>query len=476
MTRTRKAITATALLLMFCNRLLPPIGPLSAEGLSAVSIAAGVILLLVFVDFTWPLFAAVAAYAVNGIYTVPEALGNSVGQSIFWFVILVGMVLAAAGKTGVIRQIACRCLALPVVSRNPWALVAVIYLVTLALGCVMDPTALILLMTQPVMEIFELAGMRKGDRAAMALMVGLLTVDCWSYGVTPIGHPLPMVMIGAFSELAPVDFGAYSLAGMLGGILWIGVVLVVLRYGLRIDLAPLEGFDSRRLRGSCEPMGRRGKAALGLWGLCIAMWLIPSFTQATAPSCYAFFSGLGVLPPLVLIAVIMALVPVEGKPLMDFAASLKEAPWSAACVVGAALLVGGSLSDPELGITALVGDYFSEVLRGTSSVVFVAALLLFCTLLTNFTSDMVTALLCSSLAIMLISGGVIEGVNTTALCVAMSLCACCAYMTPPACAQAAIVTGQGYVAPTAQFKVGALFAALSWLAALVLYIVFSGVL
>ena len=461
-TRAKLVLTGVGFFLLFCNKLLPPLWGLSPQGFSAVCIVAGMMVLLVFVDMTWPLFAGIVAYVVNGVYSLEETLAMSVGQSIFWFVVLVGLVLQAVSATGVLRRAALACVSLPVAKRNPWALIAVIYVLTLALGSVMDPTALILIVTQPVIEIFDLLGIKKGDRSAALIMVGLLTVDCWAYGITPIGHPLPLVMIESFSAYAPIDYLGYCLVGFAGGIAWIAVVLLVMRFVLNVDLEPFRNFDASKMPDSGGKVGKRAVASIALYGACVVLWLAPGVAQGFAPDVYEFFNGIGTLVPLLAVLVVMCLARVEGKPLLELSKEIPNAPWPAACVVGAALMVGSSINDPTLGITSRLGHVLSSSLGGVPAIVYVMVILGFCVLMTNFTSDMVSALVASSVSVLLIGNGSVEGINAAALCVSVSIAACTAYMTPPACAQAAILAGQGYVSPGRLFRNGCLFAVLSW--------------
>ena len=462
MTKAKYALTAFSLIVMFCNRLIDPLWGLSPQGFSAVCIVVGMMVMLIFVDMTWPLFVGIVAYAFNGVYSLTDTLTMSVGQSIFWFVVLVGLVLHVVSSTGVLRRLAMACVSMPLAQRSPWALIGSLYVLTLLLGSIMDPTALMLIVLQPVIEIFDILGIKKGDRSAMLIMLGLLTVDCWAYGITPIGHPLPLVMIDSFSAYDSIDYLRYCAIGFAGGIAWIALLLLVMRFVLRVDLTAFKTFDPSCLPNVKGPIGKRAVVSLVLYGICILLWLVPGVTQNIAPELSDFANDMGTLTPLLLVLVAMCLVKVDGEPLLSFDKEIPHAPWSAACVVGAALMVGGSLNDPSLGITSHLGHSLSAALGSTPAIVFVMVILAFCVLMTNFTSDMVSALVASSVAILLIGNGSLSSVNPAALCVSVSIAACTAYMTPPGCAQAAIVAGQGYVTPAEQFKHGLLFAVLSW--------------
>lgn len=451
-------VIAISVFLMFFNSLLPPILGLGQLGMSIICIFAGTMALLLLVDLNWPLLLSILAYSWCGVYSVSEAVSLSLGNSVFWFVALSGLLIVALERCGVIKRIALWFLTRPSNNGHPWRFVASLFLSALLIGCIMDPTALVILFSALTEEILKLLGRKKGDRFGELLMIGILVFIGMSYGITPIGHPVPVMMLSMFEPIESVNFLHYCVIGLVVAAVYFVIVMLIMKFVFRLDVSALKDFDPAALNKlDVPPLDKSGKISCGIYIGVIVLWLLPSFIQGISPELYAKLSSFGTIMPLLLGLILLNVIHVDGKPVMNFGASLKETPWMACIPSAAAMLIGGSLSHADAGITDALATALGPALSQTSPALFVIIVCLLCTVMTNVSSDMVTSILFATISVTLISSGVIQGVNITGLCVALGVCASCAYATPPGAAYAAVIAGSGWVRVKKQLLDGGLF-------------------
>lgn len=100
MNTKKKILLVISLVLMFGFKYFPPIMGLNPIGMATLGITVGTIILLIGVNLIWPAFLCMLAFAVNGVYTLNQAIAGTLGGSIFWFMLINAMVIGAIEKTG----------------------------------------------------------------------------------------------------------------------------------------------------------------------------------------------------------------------------------------------------------------------------------------------------------------------------------------------------------------------------------------
>ena len=185
-------ILGLALVLLFGCGFFPLFGGLNRTGVGTLSIFIGTMLLLITIDTTWPVLLCIAAFAVSGIYTLPEAVRGSLGHQLFWFIIICTTMMSVITRTGVLRRIAVWLISRPITKKNPWYLVTAIYLSVFLLGSFITCTPLMVLYKGLFDQIFAIVGYEKGNRTAEKLFMGLMFSAAMSSGFTPdpgLTHP-----------------------------------------------------------------------------------------------------------------------------------------------------------------------------------------------------------------------------------------------------------------------------------------------
>lgn len=444
-------VTAISLFLMFGNKLLPPILGLNPVGMAVLCIFAGTMALLLLVDLNWPLLLCIFAFVNSGVYTMTQAVANSLGNATFWFIALSGLLIAALEDCGIIRRLALWFLTRPYNKGHPWRFIGSLMFATLLIGSIMDPTALAILLAALAEEILSLLGRKKGDRFGELLMIAILVCVAVSYGITPIGHPVPVTVITMLGELETVNFLSYSIVGYAIAAAFFVIVMLLFRFVFKIDVSVLENFDPATLVENQQPLDRKGKISCAVYIFVIVMWLLPSLVQNFLPGLYAKLSLWGSVTPLIIGIILLNLIHEGGAPILEVGTRFRDIPWMACLPAAAGFLLGGSLSLPEAGITEMLATNLGPVLSNVSPFMYVLILCMFCTVMTTFSSDMVTCVLAVTISLSLIQSGVIQGVNITGLCAAIGISSACCVATAPGAAYSAYMAGQGWISPKNHF-------------------------
>ena len=239
----KKVIIFVCFVLLFGNRWFPAVPGLNPVGVTTLSIFVGTMLLMILVDITWPVYPAIAALTLNGIFPMNEALKLSFGNHIFMFVLMNTLVLAVLRDSGVLKRIAVWMMTRPISKKNPWFFLIAMYLSELILGCFMNCTVIIILYCTIAETIFDAMGLEKGDKMTEQISIGVLVICAMSYGISPIGHPVAIIAMELFSSLQVVNYAQFLMVGLLSAGVFFVLFLLVMRFVFRLDVEKFRSFD-----------------------------------------------------------------------------------------------------------------------------------------------------------------------------------------------------------------------------------------
>lgn len=446
--------------LMFCNRVLPPIMGLSPVGMTVLCIFIGTLILLTAVDLVWPVLACVLAFTLNGVYSLNTALQMSFGHNVFWFVAFVSIMLHVLKETGVLWRISVKLFKIKLIGTHPWIFLGCMFYGIVLLGCFLEPATLTLIFIALFSNVFEQLDIRKGDRMAELIILGVMLFAGMSYGVTPLAHPVAMVAVSTFAPLYNVGMVEYTLVGLALAATVVAVYILTLRYVFKMDITPLQRFDASKMQ-DYGPMRTEEKFVSAVYILVILLWLCPTLLTELAPGLASFLGGLGTAGPAMLGLCLLSAARVDGKPILDVGELISTAvPWKACFPVAASMMLGTALTSEEVGMAAAFTNALEPILRGVPISVFMLILALFCSFFTDFTSNAITAMIASTICVVFIQTGIFPDLHPGAMAIVLGFCSNLAFMYPAGSTYAAIVYGCGWVRPKEQIKVGALYSLL----------------
>ena len=205
-------------------------------------------------------------------------------------------------------------------------------------------------------------------------------------------------------------------------------------------------------------MDKKEKISAVLFVIVIAIWIIQScFKNLMIPFIGIKLSALGNAIPVMVVIVILCMWKVDGKPIMDYKESVtKGVPWSALIFNAAVLVLSGTLTLEDVGISNFLVEKVTPLVSGLNQGVFILIIAALCIIATNFSSNTVwaTVFFTISAPIALAMGNV----NMVALASVIGAAASYAFATPPSTMPMAVVAGTGWVDVKQMFKYGGLAA------------------
>lgn len=455
-------VLAICLFLMFFNFLLPTPAGLNALGLNILCIFVCTIVLMLTIDVIWPVFVAVLALSISGVYVMKEAVALSLGNLNFWFVVFNGIIVYAMRQCGLLRRIAVWMVTRPFAKKSPWLFLGTLWAATLIFGSIFNITANIIIFTALAAEIMNELGVKKGDRFAEVVMMGILVMTGIAYGISPIGHTVAILAMSMFEELFVVSYVQYMIVSFAVAVVFFALFMLIMRYVYRLDVSRIQDFDPEVLKQNNTPMSIQEKWCAVIFVIVVALWLLPGFVQNSIPALYTFLNQMNAVFPSILGTMLLILIHVDGKPLVNLRECLvKGVPWAAAFPMGCAMLLGSALTISEAGITTWLTELLSPVFGGMSPIFFVLIMGLIVTLMTQFCSNTVACMVSCTVAIALINGGLFTNLHPGAVAIVMGCVTNFAYATPGGGTYGAYVFGDGWVRSKVQFKEGMIFAGIA---------------
>lgn len=462
-------IVAFAFILLF--PLIPAPDGLNVVSMEAIGLFIGIMIMWNFVSTDWPSFLCMALVAIFGIMEPSAIFTTGFGNSTIAFLLVFFMLSHVLSQVGFSRRLAIWFMTNKLARKSPWAFITMFLFGAMFLASFMSQTAALLIFLPIAEQIFQELNYGKGNRVAQMIVLGLGIAVGIGSANTPLGHAIILIPIQLLQDMTgqTVNIVSYSIFGVATGIIIFAVLILVYRFIYRPDVSALKGYDVTHLRSSLPEMDKKEKISATLFVIVIIIWFVQScFSDIIIPLVGVKLSSLGNAIPVMVAIVILCMWKVDGKPIMDYKESVsKGVPWSALIFNAAVLVLSGTLTLEDVGISNFLIEKITPLVGDLSQTVFILIIAALCIIATNFSSNTVcaTVFFTISAPIALAMGNV----NMVALASVIAASASYAFATPPATMPMAVVAGTGWVDVKQMFKYGGLMAIVS-----IIVVVFIG--
>ena len=441
----RNILIVFSLVLVLFFKFLPAPAGLGQNGMQVLGIFAGVLILWLFESIDWPSFLALAALTFVPGLKVSEVFAQSFGNQTIAFLLFTFLLTYELSKTSFIRRVAVSFVDNPVAGSSPWAFTYLFFISILVLGAFISPTVLFIIYI-PILEgIYELVGLKKGDKAASMLMMGLVFLSSISAGMTPIAHVFPLISMGIFEEMAgrSIDYGSYMLMAVPVGLLAFGFMMGMFRYILRPDMSSFSNLDVSVMKKDIPEVTAKEKTVLAVFIIVVLLWVLPSLAANLFPGVSDYISSFGIAVPPLLGVIVLSILSENGKPILNFKEAMtKGIPWASLIICSAALVIGFVMTKEEIGLKSYLGNTMAPLALTMSPILLIALILLWSSLQTNLSSNIVTATVVTTIAVPILLK--IPDVSTGTVAALIGMLAAYAFATPPAMPSVAIAGGSGW--------------------------------
>ena len=456
-----------SLLIVAASLLLPCPDGLSRVAMYTLGVFISALVMWMSISISWPCFIVIFLVALIPGYGFTATLSKAFGNSTLAFLLFSFMLVYPLSKTNFVKRTAIAFITNKIAVKGPWHFVSFLLFAELILGLFISPSVLFVAFLPFLEEIYKVLDLKENSKTANMLMIGSVICISLSSGMTPIGHVWPTLAMGAWnSAFADSSIGALQFMAVgipTGIVLTILLILVFKLFFKPDDINDVNPQKALSLKGSVPKADNSEKFILAVVALVVVLWIAPSLIKNSLPAVYSFINGMGTAMPPLLGIILMFVFKPEGKNVLEFReAATKGVMWEAILMTGTATLVGGCLTDSNIGITDVLTKVLGPAAQGLSPIMIVVFFCAWVVIQTNFASNIVTTTVVSSIAVAIISAlpeGYVSGASI--LCLIGFGAAIC-NMTPAA--QSTINTvaiGSGRTTAKDLFVWGGIFAVLA---------------
>lgn len=467
-----KSIIGVAIMVLF--RFIPAPEPITQAGMSVLGQFIGLIYLWSCVDMMWPTFVALVLFGIDAFTIYPSSWQNAgiyeAGQQSFgnWVtVFVIGCLLICYGlqKTGTIKRICLFFITSKVARKSPFMFTFMFILSALVISLFLDVTPAQFFILSIAHEMFEILGVKKGDKWPKYMVI-MITFTCiLGFAMTPICHTLPILWMSIYSGITgvPSNMLTYMAVGIpVGAVIWL-IMMAWMKCVIKVDkgVPELENINWERVE-AMKPgkMGKREKIMIVVCLAIIFCWLLPGFLAIIAPTSavYTVMSGLTDTSFLFLGVALLAIIKVDGEPLLNLPEAFKGINWLPVVLLAGIMMVASALGEDSTGIPAWISTYVVPLVAGLSPYTMVAMLCILCVVFTNVANNVPVGIIFVSVGVPLCLE---MSVNPLPLAIAVSVSANLAYTIPPAYIPVGVAYADEYCNGGTVFKNGCVMAVVS---------------
>lgn len=430
------------LALCFFGKFIPLSSSLSMDATGVIFIFLSCLFLWLTIGIDWPSLLCIISLAFLDSVGFSKAFSSSFGNSTFIFLLFTFVCTYALSKTSIIKRIAISFIDLKLAKKSGNCFVILFLCGVLFLGLFISPSVLFVIILPILEEIFELAGIKKEDKIAKALMLGLGFSVSISSGMTPISHVFPILALNAASiDVSPIQ---YMLVAIPTGLVVFLSMLLILLFIIRKDQKEFSNIDISKLKENLDRINKKDIITLIIFVSIIILWIVPSLFKDISPDFYLAINKYGTAMPPLLGALALCIIRVDNEPLIKIDKAFKEGiPWSSLIMCAATLVLGNVLTSDNIGLKDAISSFLSNSLANLPFILLVIIFTIWAALQTNVSSNMVTATLVATVAVSILSNYRDRDCFISLICI-IGMMSSFAFATPPSMPHIAIVAGSEY--------------------------------
>ncbi len=455
-----------AILCMLVPRFLPPVGGLSTEALTVLGIFLGSLAMWIGISIDWPCLLTLAAIGFMPSIGFGKTFAGAFGNTTVAFLLFTFMLVYPLSKTNFVRRCTVLFITNRFARRGPWSFVSFLLAAVTFMGLFVSPSVLFVAFMPFLEDIYEVLELKKGGKTGNMLMMGTAFCISLSSGMTAIGHVWPTMAIGYYKAATGIDINQfqYMAMGIPSGVILITLLILGFRFLYRPnDIQDLDPDKVMHLKGTVPAADRKEKIILFSMGLAVFLWVAPSLLRGILSDLYSAINGLSTAMPPLLSCIILYIARHDGSPILDFKETVsKGILWGSILMTGTATWLGSCLTNPDIGISDWLSSTLSPMTAGLGASGLVAFFMVWAVAETNFSSNIVTTTVVSSVALSVMSALPEGVVHMGAVLCMIGFAASISNMTPAGQSTVnTVAIGSGWTNARSMFIWGAYLAVLA---------------
>ena len=391
------------LLFMFAFRYIPGWHGITPNGMSAIGIFIGLVLMIVF-NFGLIQATCLAIFAVvsTGFYTGSTVIGQTIGNNTVVQMFFIFAVCNSLIQTGAGEFIAKWLLSRKWIQGKPVLFCSMLLFVGWLCGPFMGTAGLILLYN--ILDyVDDTLGIEHSDSFSMMIRLGCQTMCMLGMAFLPfkgIALAIFNTINNAVKEAGyECNYALYMIASFCIALIFaIGFLFLMLKV-FKDNVSPLRDLDITKMEGMQNIRSTKPQRISMIITLITILYTLVSLILGTKSAFGKWFGDISLWVWGALMLSIIGLLKADGKPVVSTDALMSKIQWGITLATAAFTVVGGMISNPELGVRTWINDALKPIFEGMSFPVFLLVVVLASSIITNFFSNMATGLIIGSLIV-----------------------------------------------------------------------------
>jgi len=423
---------------------------------AVLAIFAASLILWLFVSIDWPSLVTLVALGFLPEITYTEVFTLSFGNTTFVFLLFTFVITYALEQTNFLKRLTSAAINSTWAQTSPWRFITAYLVIVLVIACFVSPTILFMIVYPVYQQITEQFKWEKGNKNASKLIIALYATIAIGTAMTPINHVFAITAMGLYNTAfnASITNGLYMSFAVPAGLAIFAILYISLRWIWKLNLKDITLSDVSLLK-DIPAATKKEKWIVSIFFGVVSLWLLPEILLGVLPGIASFLSDAGIAFPPLVGAMVLAFIRVDGEPLININQAISKGVfWPSLLIVAATLSLGSVLARPEMGVVPLIEEFLTPLISQLAPILMVFVFLLWAALQTNFSSNLVTVSVVTTIAITITTTQADFPVNTAVLASLIGFMASLAFATPPSMPYVAIAIGEGWTTAKDAFIYG----------------------
>ena len=416
-------------------RYIPPVGAITPLGMQALGIFAGIVYGWSTLGMIFPSLIGILAFGFLGENTVVATLSTAFGDKLTVIMLTFLLVASLVDQVGLSEYIAKWCISRKFVEGRPWAIAIMFCVAGAIISATVNVYASMILMWNVFYSFCDQVGFKKGDKYPMLVLMAILFCCTVAAGIFPY-MGLSILVVAQLQKYAGMDINYFLFTVVqLFMVLFSSIIyFLILKYVFRPDVTPLLNKENTQVKQELASLTGHQKLVGGLIILLMLMLFLPGLLPTSIPI-IGFFKSLDIAGVAAAILILYYILMLGHKDVIPIQQLAKGLSWEMIFMFATVAPLSAAINNPDCGILAFVGQSIGGVLGGMSPYVFIVALIVIASIITQFANNAVIMMVIGPI---MFSFGDIVGADPLVLTVIASFCLNLAFVTPAASGPAAM--------------------------------------
>lgn len=457
------AFLILALVVIIGSRLMPETAGLSKDAWAVLGVFFGSLIMWIGISIDWPSMITLLALGMLPVFGFSGTFAGAFGNTTVAFLLFTFMLVYPLSKTNFVRRCTVFFITNRIARRGPWYFICFLLAAVTFMGLFISPSVLFVAFMPFLEDIFKVLELKRGGKAGNVIMMGTAFCISLSSGMTAIGHVWPTMAIGYYTAATGNDVNQfqYMAMGIPAGIILIIILILIFKFIYRPDdMHTIQPEKAMALRGTVPAADFKEKVILGVMALTVVLWVGPSLVKGVLPQVYETINGWSTAMPPLLGCVILFIVRVDGESIMNFKETVsKGVLWGSVLMTAAATQLGSCLTNEDVGISAWLTGALEPLTANLPVIGLILFFMTWAVVETNFSSNIVTTTVVSSVALSVLTALPAGSVNVGVVVCMVGFAAAICNMTPAGQSTVnTVAIGSGWTDTKSMFVWGGLFA------------------